>query len=116
MDAMKEALKRRKGRGIDITLILGGEGEPEMGPEALMGKEKSDEEEELRETGLAPEVEDQMETEPEVETEVEANMEEEGSDPILEKMSEYEKQSLMEQEPKTLAERMKRDLLMKKKG
>ena len=59
MDMMNEALKRRKGRGVDIAIVLG-DGTPLNMPEEV-GEEKEgmDELAEAEKLGVAPEVDDE---------------------------------------------------------
>lgn len=57
MDMMNEALKRRKGRGVDIAIVLG-DGTPLNMPEEVgEEKEEMDEAAEAEKLGVAPEVE-----------------------------------------------------------
>lgn len=56
MEMLNEALKRRKGRGVDIAIVLGGDqplnmSTPEVG--------EKDEEAEVEELGIAPDVKEE---------------------------------------------------------
>jgi hypothetical protein len=69
-DAAKEALKRRRGKGIDVAIVLGGHGlgdeHDSPGLEETSGEYEHDaenpQEEKSEELGLAPEVKDGADT------------------------------------------------------
>lgn len=98
---MKKALERRKQRGLDLTIIIGGpkeEGEkqlPKIGASAPVGEEG---EEEIR--GLEPILEDQ---EPDA-----------MAPDMVSDLSDYEKESLMNKKSGSLMERAKQAQLKEK--
>jgi len=117
-DMMKEALAKRRGKGLDLTIVLGGQ-QPDHAPDEV-GSEKKD-------TGLAPEVKDKMiaheekelelmkkgELPPELEKQEMAEMQEYG--PLFENMGDYEKEHIAKTEPKGIGARA-RKFAMEKMG
>lgn len=113
-DLMSEALAKRRGRGLDLTIIMGG-GNPNE-----VGSEKKD-------TGLAPDVKDKMIAHEEKELELmkqdklpQEILEEEKEEmaeygPLFENVSDYEKQQIAQSEPKGIGARA-RKMAMEKMG
>lgn len=62
MEMLNEALKRRKGRGVDIAIVLGGD-QPlnMMQPGSGEEESKMDEDAEAEKLGVAPEIADEGE-------------------------------------------------------
>lgn len=100
MDPMKDALLRRRGKGIDLTIMIG---EPQAGDE----DKKSD----LAPPGESPEQDDESL----VKTDQEGMDQEEAEGyPMLEPMDEMQKEDLMKRKPRSLGERAKQFAMMKK--
>lgn len=82
-ELMKKALMQKRGKGIDLTIILGNP-EDEKSEDLAPGQP----EEEVSQDQLLPE-------------------------DVMAGMSDYDKSSLMDSEPRSLGERAKKELLMK---
>lgn len=111
--ALKEALKRKRMGGADLTIILGGMPEKEG-----MIEEEEDMMDE-KETDLAPNAKKPMEEEEDDEqivADASVDGEEVNEDlDITDDMDDYEKEMMMGKKPKSLMERARYEALMKNK-
>lgn len=125
-DAMLEALKRRRGKGMELTIMLG-QGpmsEEEMEQNSNKSDDMAPEMKMQSPEGEDPHVEVEMESpemhEQEVQMGEEDNKEfkkgdEDLDEEVLGQMSDYEKQRSMSAKPKSLMERARQAALMRKK-
>lgn len=119
-DAMKDALMRRRGKGLDITIILGGKPGMDIGSEGAEDRKDSDLAPSIKKEAEQPELEEGMP--PDADPIAEDQAEEAGAvdgDPALEKelMShgEHQDPDLLARKPRTLGERMRQMAMMKHK-
>ncbi len=99
---LKEALKRRRGKSLDLTIMIAPEGPP---------KDDDASEESLAEESRPRAL--HKEESPEEELSEMEGEDSDASEDLIAQMSDREKQKLMEEEPKTLLEKVKRLALMR---
>lgn len=111
---LMEALKRRQGKGIDLTIMVGtpkkeGEHEDEEQDEALLAEKlgKEDESEEGHDTEALPD----MNAEPEHRDEAQ---DKKLFAEMMGKMSDYDKERLKSGKPRSLGDRVKKAMMEEK--
>lgn len=107
MDTMKEALKRRKGQSIDLTIVLGG---PEGDAATINGISDL-----APDQGGSPELKDEQEMKPEGEIAPDKQPEEGIDDEMISGLSDYDKKDMESRKPKSLMDRAMMDAMNRKK-
>jgi hypothetical protein len=107
---LKEALKRRRGKSIDLTIMIGPGDEAQPAKEADPKEGLIAEDEGLEREEISEEESPEQEAMEEVS---EGDESDDGTEDVIGSMSDREKKRLMEEEPKTLMEKVKRLALMR---